>query len=34
MVPPGIYILRLDVDAHSQSSVQQTAMQRVLYVSF
>ncbi len=34
MVPPGIYILRLDVDADSQSSVQQTGMQRLLYVSF
>ena len=34
VVPPGIYILRIDVDADSNSNVQQTEMQRLLHVAY
>ena len=34
VVPPGIYILRIDVDADSDSGVEQTGVQRLLYVAY
>jgi hypothetical protein len=34
VVPPGIYILRINVDADSDSQVQQTDIQRVLHVVY
>ena len=34
LVPPGIYILRIDVDADSDRGVQQTEVQRLLHVAY
>ncbi|NKB67736.1 MAG: hypothetical protein GKR89_11795 [Candidatus Latescibacteria bacterium] len=34
LVPPGIYILRIKVDADSDSGVEQTAVQRLLHVAY
>ena len=34
MVPPGVYILRIDVDADSDRGVRQTGIQRLLHVAY
>ena len=34
VVPPGIYILRINVDADSDSQVQQTGIQHLLHVAY
>ena len=34
LVPPGIYILRIDVDADSDRDVRQTGVQRLLHVAY
>ena len=34
VVPPGIYVLRINVDADSNSAVKQTGVQRLLYVAY
>ena len=34
VVPPGIYILRIDIDADSDRSVRQTGAQRLLHVAY
>ena len=34
VVPPGVYILRIDVDADSDRGVRQTGVQRVLHVAY
>lgn len=34
VVPPGVYILRIDIDADSDRSVQQTGVQRLLHVAY
>ena len=34
VVPPGVYILRIDVDADSDRAVRQTGVQRLLYVAY
>ena len=34
MVPPGIYILRIDIDADSDRGVRQTGVQRLLHVAY
>ena len=34
VVPPGIYILRIDVETDSNSDVKQTGVQRLLYVAY
>ena len=34
VVPPGIYILRIDVDTDSSSGVRKTGVQRLLYVAY
>ena len=34
VVPPGIYILRVDIDADSDLGVKQTGVQRLLHVAY
>ena len=34
VVPPGIYILRIDIDADSDLGVKQTGVQRLLHVAY
>ena len=34
LVPPGIYILRIDIDADSDRDVRQTGVQRLLHVAY
>ena len=34
LVPPGIYILRIDIDADSHRGVRQTGVQRLLHVAY
>ena len=34
LVPPGIYILRIDIDADSDLGVKQTGVQRLLHVAY
>ena len=34
LVSPGIYILRIDIDADSDRGVRQTGVQRLLHVAY
>ena len=34
LLPPGIYILRIDVDTDSSSRVKNTVVQRLLHVAY